>query len=221
MARAANLVTNLKSGKVTGTLEVTVADIEAGTFTLAAFEADITLIVVDEGQFAQRLGDVDGAVFTVAVVEGVGSFNDTVVEIVDGLVEGPGTADNIVSTVGGSITDNGATSIQTVTSDQDGFNTESISEGCDIGTGVGTEDVEDGEALSDLGEVDTSTEGSLVGEFTNTSAAGITDVGAGRARAGADIRAEGVGAAEAFRAITVGAAGAQIATGRAGVITAP
>ncbi len=70
---------------------------------LAAIITDVSAHVVDEGQVAQLFGEVDGTIFTVAVVEGVGSADDTVVEGVDGLVEGPSTADDVGSSVGDDI----------------------------------------------------------------------------------------------------------------------
>lgn len=142
------------------------------------------MTVIDEGQFAQGLRDVDGAVFTVAVVEGVGSGDDTVEESVDGLIEGPGTADDVFGTIvtgisdGFTINDDWA-HVHTIRTDEDSVNTESLGEGGNLVTGVRTEDVEDGETLSDLGEVGTSTEGSLIGQFADTSAARIALSGAG------------------------------------------
>lgn len=71
-----NLVSNLELGEVAGTLEFIVADSETRAgLILAAFIADITTLVVDEGQFAQWLRKVDGAIFTVTIVEGVGSLD--------------------------------------------------------------------------------------------------------------------------------------------------
>lgn len=79
------------------------AESEAGLgLSVAAIETDVSVVVSDEGQVTQVLGDVDGTIFTVAVVEGIGSRDDTVEEIVDGLVEGPSTADGVVSSEGQS-----------------------------------------------------------------------------------------------------------------------
>lgn len=144
------------------------------------------MTVIDEGQFAQGLGDEDGAVFTVAVVEGVGSGDDTVEESVDGLIEGPGTADDVFGTIVTGISDgftinNDFAHVHTIRTDEDSVNTESLGESGNLVTGVRTEDVEDGETLSDLGEVGTSTEGSLISQFADTSAARIALSGAGRA----------------------------------------
>lgn len=162
-----------------GTREFIVAESEARTgLILATFIADITVTVINEGQFTQGLGNVNGAVFTVAVVKGVGSGDFTVEESVDGLVEGPSTADNVFSTIltvidcRFVINDN-RTHVQTIGTDKDGVNTEGLGKGQDLVTGVGTEDVVDGEALSDLGEVGTSTEGGLISQFADTSTARI------------------------------------------------
>ena len=94
------LVSHLELGKVTGTSKVSLAEgnTRAG-LSLATIEADISVAVGDEGQFTQGLGEVDGAVFTVAVVEGVGSRDNTVEESINGLVEGPSTADDVGSSV--------------------------------------------------------------------------------------------------------------------------
>ena len=83
-------------------------------FTTAAFEADITVSVGDEGQFTQGLGDIDGTIFTITVVDGVGSIDYSVEESVDGLVEGPSTADDVVSSIRSSILT--VTEVFTVTS---------------------------------------------------------------------------------------------------------
>ena len=97
-----NLVSNLELGEVVGTELFLVAQGEAGAgLVLAAFIANITAVVVDEGQFAQGLNEEDGTIFTVAVVEGIGSHDFTVDEGVDGLIEGPGTADDVESAEGG------------------------------------------------------------------------------------------------------------------------
>ena len=184
--------------------------------TLAAFEADISVVVGDEGQFTQRLVEQDGAVFTVAVVQAVGSIDSSVPESIDGLVQGPSTADSVVSTIGSRVLSSVGkqASIGTVGSNQNSVNTESLREGLDVGTGVGAENVEDGEALSNLGKIDTRTEGSLVGQFADTSAAWIAVAGAGRA-AGADGGIERAAARVAFRAV-VGVRAAGIASPRAG-----
>lgn len=109
-------MSNLELREVAGTGEVTMAEGEARAgLTTAAFEADVSLGVGDEGQFAQGLGEVDGTVFTIAVVDGVGSLDFTVQEIVDGLVEGPSTADSVVGTIWFSIVR--IAGIETVTSD--------------------------------------------------------------------------------------------------------
>lgn len=177
LVRRRNLVSNLEFREVAGTTEFIVAEGEARAgLIIAAFIADITAVVVDEGQFAQGLGEVDGAVFTVAVVEGVGSVDDTVVEGVDGLVEGPGTADGVSSSIGEEI--EFITHVSTIRSDEDGKDTESPGESLNLFTGVGAEDVKDGETLSNLSEVDTSTEGSLISQFTDTGATGVTFFGA-------------------------------------------
>jgi hypothetical protein len=111
-------VSNLELGEVAGTDEVTLAEGEARAgLSTAAFEANVALVVGDEGQFAQGLGEEDGTVFTIAVVEGVGSLNLTAQEIVDGLVEGPSTADSVESTIRSKITSLRWTGIETVTSD--------------------------------------------------------------------------------------------------------
>lgn len=169
-------------GEETGTSKVSLAEgnTRAG-LSLATIKADISVAVGDEGQFTQGLGEVDCAVFTVAVVERVGSRDNTVEESIDGLVEGPSTADDI----GGSIRicvwiGRVATEVLTVTSDKDSFNTESKGKSSDVGASVGAENVKDGEALSHLGEVDTWAEGSLVGELANTSAAWIASLVTGR-----------------------------------------
>lgn len=202
---------SLELGEVAGTSKVSLAEGNAGAgLSLAAFEADVTVVVGDIGQFAQRLGEVDGAVFTVAVVERVGGHDGTVEQGIDGLVQSPGTADGVVSTEGGVVVL--VAVVGTVGGNQDSVNTEGGSESSDVGASVGAEDVEDGEALSNLSKVDTRTEGSLVGQLADTSAAGIADR-AGRAGArAADGRVQGAGA---------GVAGARIATvaGRAGVAT--
>jgi len=97
-------VSNLELGEETGTSEFTLAESEARTgFTTAAFEADISISVGDEGQFTQGLGEVDGTIFTITVVEGVGSVDNTVEESIDGLVEGPSTADNVECSIRSSI----------------------------------------------------------------------------------------------------------------------
>lgn len=77
--------------------------------SVTTIEADVSAVVSDEGQITERFSEVNGAIFTVAVVEGVGSRDDTVEEGVDWLVEGPGAADSVVSTegVGGSSSDGG------------------------------------------------------------------------------------------------------------------
>lgn len=109
-------MSNLEFGEVTGAGEVTLAESEAGTgFTTAAFEADISFSVGNEGQFAQGLAEVDGTVFTIAVVEGVGSIDDSIVESIDGLVEGPSTADDVVSSIGSQVS--GVADVSSVTSD--------------------------------------------------------------------------------------------------------
>jgi hypothetical protein len=92
------------------------ADSEARTgLSVATIEADISVRVGDEGEVAQGLGDVDGAVFTVAVVEGVGGSDNTVQESIDGLVEGPSATDNVSGSVVEEIED--IASIKTITSD--------------------------------------------------------------------------------------------------------
>lgn len=136
-------MSNLKVGEVAGTTVFLVAESETRAgLILAAFIADITAVVVDESQFAQRLNEVDGAIFTVAVVEGVGSIDKTVEERVDGLVEGPRTADGIGGSIGvvigGSVD---LAHVKTIRSDEDGGDTEGFGEGEDLITGVGAEDV--------------------------------------------------------------------------------
>ncbi len=150
--------------------------------TLAAFEADVSVVVGDEGQFTQRLVEQDGTVFTVAVVQAVSSIDSSVPESIDRLIQGPGTADSVVSTIRSRIS--GAACVGTVGSDQDSVNTESLRESLDIITGVGAEDVEDGEALSNLSKIDTRTEGSLISQFADTSAAWVAVARAGGAGAG-------------------------------------
>lgn len=149
---------------------------------LAAFITDITTLVVDESQFTQWLSEVDGTIFTVAIVEGVGSEDHTVEEGIDGLIEGPGTTDDIGGSIGEFISNIGVnlerTHVSTIRSDEDSDNTESSGESGDLITGVGAKDVKDGETLGDLCEVDTGTEGSLISQFTDTSATGITFSGA-------------------------------------------
>ncbi len=97
-----HLLGGLEFGKVRGTGK-TVAEVEAIAFTLAAFEADVSVVVGDEGQVTQRLVEQDGNIFTVAVVQAVGSVDSSVPESIDGLVQSPGTADSVVSTIGSSI----------------------------------------------------------------------------------------------------------------------
>lgn len=109
-------MSNLELGEETGTSEVTFAEGEAATgLTTAAFEANISFSVGDEGQFTQGLVEEDGTVFTITVVDRVGSIDDTVEESVNGLVEGPSTADDVVSTIRSSIS--GGADRETVTSD--------------------------------------------------------------------------------------------------------
>lgn len=213
---------SLELGEVAGTSKVSLAEGNAGArLTLAAFEADVSVVVGDIGQFAQGLGEVDGAVFTVAVVEGVGSHDSTVVQGIDGLVQGPSTADSVVGTIGSGVSL--VAVVSTVGGNQDSGDTEGVGKSGNVGAGVGAEDVEDGEALSNLSQVDTRTEGSLVGQLADTSAAGIADR-AGRAggAGAADGRVHGAGAgvagarvatvAGAGRAVTTPGAGAGIAT---------
>lgn len=93
-------MSNLELGEETGTSEVTLTESKTRTgLTTAAFEADITVCVGNEGQFTQGFGEVDGTVFTIAVVKGVGSVNNTIEESIDGLVGGPSTADDVVSSI--------------------------------------------------------------------------------------------------------------------------
>ena len=87
------------------------------------------------------------------------------------MIEGPAAADDVFSSVGGKVS--GITHVRSIRTDENGLDTESTGEGLDLVTGVGAEDVEDGETLGDLGEVSTGTEGSLVSQFTDTSAAWI------------------------------------------------
>lgn len=197
-----HLLGHFKLGEVRGTGK-TVAESETILLSLAAFEADISVVVGDEGQFAQRLVQQNGAVFTVAVVQAVGSIDSTVPEGVDGLVQSPGAADSVVGTIGSGVlfTIGQQAGVGAVGSNQDSVDTESGSKGLDVLTGVGAEDVEDGEALSNLGKVDTRAEWGLVGQFADTSAAWVALAGAGAAGAAADGGIEGAGAGEAaFRA---------------------
>ena len=196
-----HLLGHFELGKVRGTGK-TVAEGNAVALTLAAFKADVSVVVGDEGQFTQRLVEQDGAVFTVAVVQAVGSEDSSVPESIDGLVQSPGTADSVVSTIGSGIfrTVLKIAGIGTVGTDQDSVHTEGGSKGLDVLAGLRTEDVEDAEALSNLGKIDTRAEGSLVGQLADTSAAGIAVTGAAARAAGADGGIEGAGAAVAFRA---------------------
>ena len=206
---------SLELGEVAGTSKVSLAEGNAGAgLTLAAFEADVSVVVGDIGQFAQRLGEVDGAVFTVAVVEGVGSHDSTVVQGIDGLVQGPSTADSVVGTIGGGVSL--VAVVSTVGGNQDSGDTEGVGKSGNVGAGVGAEDVKDGEALSNLSQVDTRTEGSLVGQLADTSAAGIAGR-AGRAGGAADGRVHGAGAGVAgARVATVAGAGRAVTTPGAG-----
>jgi hypothetical protein len=97
-------VSNFEFGKVTGTGKfiLTEGNTRTGLIT-AAFEANISLGVGDEGQFTQRFFEENGAIFTVAVEEGVGSIDDTVVESIDWLIEGPSTADDVEGSIRSSI----------------------------------------------------------------------------------------------------------------------
>jgi len=192
-----HLLGGLEFGKVRRTGK-TVAESEAVGFTLAAFEADVSVVVGDEGQFTQRLVEQDGDVFTVAVVQAVGSIDSSVPESIDGLVQSPSTADNVVGTIGSVIIS--VAVVGTVGSNQGSFDTEGGSKGSNVIAIVGAEDVEDTEALSDLSKIDTRTEGSLVGQFADTSAAWIAVARAGAARAaGADGGIERAAAGVAFR----------------------
>lgn len=92
------------------------------------------------------------------------------------MIEGPSTTDDIGGSIGESI--DSITDVGTIRSDENSDNTESLRETGDLITGVGAKDVKDGETLGDLSEVDTGTEGSLVSQFTDTSATGVTFFGA-------------------------------------------
>lgn len=101
--QSSNLVSHFE-GERAGTTELIGTDSETRLgLILAAIVADVSTDVVNEGQVTQGLSEVDGTVFTIAVVKGVGSRDDTVVEGVDGLVEGPSTADDISGSVGESV----------------------------------------------------------------------------------------------------------------------
>ena len=83
---------------VTGRFETT-AEVQAGLgLSAALLEASVTA-AVDVGQRGEGLGDVDGAVFTVAVVEGVSGADGTIKEGVDGRVEGPSAVNVVVVTI--------------------------------------------------------------------------------------------------------------------------
>lgn len=87
------------------------------------------------------------------------------------MIESPSATDDVSGTVGESVRI--TAEVSSITSDEGGINTEGGSESSDVSTSVGAESVKDGEALSDLGQVDTWAEGGLVGQFANTSAAWI------------------------------------------------
>ena len=64
----------------------------------AAFIADISVTVIDEGQSAQGLGDEDGAVFHRSSCRGLAVRRSPLRER-GWLIEGPGTADDVFGTI--------------------------------------------------------------------------------------------------------------------------
>ena len=94
------VASDLEAGQVRGTAHLVVADgsTAAGSI-VAAFSADFTAVVVDEGQVGHGVGQQHSNILTVAVVDRVGSIDNTSLHGVDRRVQGPGTRHNVVSTV--------------------------------------------------------------------------------------------------------------------------